>query len=668
MASDPGCPGTHNGVSLDPDVEKMKHLNELNAIIDWDNPNPNFLSNPRGLPPLELPVSPEILSPDQVRKRARKFTAQIFGNKERLQAILQRHKPRINTRWCKFGKSRREEILRSAWPKISTFHRPDYWKFQNEAPHNLVSGTAFRDAYMWPWINLEDLSARNVFPLFLHTRGHNDPDRFALADWDSIQFGSNVSAIMPCFLARHTMMFANRKTPEDYGEIFVWDDKDVQEASRWTKAGRIKDWPNKDNPHGWFLCGKGLLPGPGLLVLEIQEGILHFLLQVCKHILQDIPDDKLTSNMYSIQPLMTLPMETVDGFASFAVMAAEAPYRLPANMDLPRLESLVAARKSAAEDHIWALREDPGYFADTILEYKEHRVELLEDTYGQQHPLLAANEKDKFWAQTICTVVREAYCSLEMWAQLHFQVNGLRRLQIKHAKNIHIDKELPEEYLEALLAFLFYLEEVDVIPKVRLQRCAPASPPLRPYFNRRPRQDSNESAWEAVRKLRINRKGEPYEALKLLPKEARRVVDLLQLLWESRLEFHIMGLQFVIDTLERQIEKHEEAKQMISPYVSAQISDLAVLGEATRQVLLYQPWAQTFVHCQASRPEEDKIKFNYQNKAYKLVDSVSYMLNWSEFVKFVKPDKKRFCYPIDKRRTKENVEAMLSAECNLDKF
>jgi hypothetical protein len=86
----------------------------------------------------------------------------------------------------------------------------------------------------------------------------------------------------------------------------------------------------------------------------------------------------LTCNSFPVLPEPQLkPESEISGFESLGMMAVEAPYRVPAQLDLCRIESLLAARASAAEDHLWALREDPDYFAKTLFEVKEHRQEML---------------------------------------------------------------------------------------------------------------------------------------------------------------------------------------------------------------------------------------------------------------------------------------------------
>ena len=55
-------------------------------------------------------------------------------------------------------------------------------------------------------------------------------------------------------------------------------------------------------------------------------------------------------------------------------------------MDFVRLKSLLTAKRAAAEDHIWTLREDPGYFRDVVLDYSEHQSDRLLSEDGRPHP------------------------------------------------------------------------------------------------------------------------------------------------------------------------------------------------------------------------------------------------------------------------------------------
>ena len=71
-----------------------------------------------------------------------------------------------------------------------------------------------------------------------------------------------------------------------------------------------------------------------------------------------------------------------------------SPYRVPTQIDFKRLKSVIDAKLSDAEDDIRSLREDPGYFADFVQDWSDHRQETLLDTDGSRHPVL---DKPLFW-------------------------------------------------------------------------------------------------------------------------------------------------------------------------------------------------------------------------------------------------------------------------------
>ncbi|KAF5614861.1 hypothetical protein F25303_13982 [Fusarium sp. NRRL 25303] len=72
-------------------------------------------------------------------------------------------------------------------------------------------------------------------------------------------------------------------------------------------------------------------------------------------------------DVYPVQPEPELPSTTqTEGLqTSLLEITFEAPYRVPTRLNFANLEKLFAARV-AAEDHVWAMREDPNYFAEQI--------------------------------------------------------------------------------------------------------------------------------------------------------------------------------------------------------------------------------------------------------------------------------------------------------------
>jgi hypothetical protein len=588
-------------------------------------------------PGISVPL-PGRIYPDEIQKEARQRSDRIFDDWKLLRAILDRHEPTIYKRWSKKTRNQRTEVLLAAWPKMAATHRPDFVALGMEDEDQRESGrTKLRDSYMWPYINLEDLTKPKILPLFLQARARNTPDVFAMTDTDAARLGYVTKAITQGFLSfDHTMMFTNRTTPATYGELIPWDE-------------------NKD-ALGWLKSGRGVVAGEGLMILEIQEGIYRFLADCCKRIMHDVLAENLTSDRYPIQPPVSLPKDTADGFASLAVMAAEAPYRAPSSMDLQRLKSLIEAKKSAAEDHIWALREDPGYFRDTLLENKEHRQETLKDTKGGDHPVFADGTEEILWRRVLNEVVTGAHVALERWSELLKQVQDLRRLQVKHEKKISLENGLPEEYLNALLKFHYFLDLCTAEPKRQLHLCAMASPPLRYLYARLPPVPRTTTKIDTIQKPNVK-----------LDKTETELVWLLRTLWENRQNLFYCGLTNIMDELERLQQSQLKARAMISPYIAEVISNLAVLSEALRQLNMFQPWARTFPNLLDERKDAIHKHWVEWTGRCDLTQGALAGSNQMKIVQLGTPEGRKFYYPVDKRRTKENVEAMRAAEHNLDK-
>ncbi|RSL64592.1 hypothetical protein CEP53_003994 [Fusarium sp. AF-6] len=325
---------------------------------------------------------------------------------------------------------------------------------------------------MWPYINQEDLYQPKVMPLLLNSRGHHPPPTFAATDNDSVHLGLVSRALVPVFLNQHVMVLHGATTAEGYGKLVAWDDH--------------------PDAFEWMYMRKQFLSGEGLLILEVQARLMEFLVDCCHEILHEIPPADLISDAYPVQPEPPLKTDNdASGIASLAVMAAEAPYRLPEWLNLERVESLLEAKKSAAEDHVWALREDPAYFAHEFLEVKDHRQGMLKDTQGRSHPVTNKLREHLLWARVTGTMLTDAYISLETFTELHRQAQHVRDLQKKYKAEISPKKDLPEEYMVALLRFRYFLEKTAKSPLERLKMVVVSSPPMQKFFVREPPTDPN---------------------------------------------------------------------------------------------------------------------------------------------------------------------------------
>jgi hypothetical protein len=149
-------------------------------------------------------------------------------------------------------------------------------------------------------------------------------------------------------MGKHTMLLIGQQTAEAYGRLYSRD-----------------EYPEA---YEWFISEVGLQPGHGLLVLEIQSRILYFLVYCCRQLLHDLPSKSLTGEDIPVQPEPAFLFNDELRYPSLPALASEAPYRVPAHLDFTRLQSLINTKLAEVEDHIWALQEDPGYFAEAMLD------------------------------------------------------------------------------------------------------------------------------------------------------------------------------------------------------------------------------------------------------------------------------------------------------------
>lgn len=203
--------------------------------------------------------------------------------------------------------------------------------------------TEFREAFLWPSMNVEDLATGKTMLLLLNSRGRHSPNMFAKADFEATRVGLVSQAILPTFINMHTMLL-DGEAIETYGRIVSFDE-------------------NEDEMLRMF-SGLGYHPGEGLWILEIQQKILNFLVKCCHAVLHDFTPSSLIA---SDTPIKVEPSPIIDSleYPTLASMAAQAPYRLPALLDFTHLRAFAAAKLSNAEDHVRGLREDVSNFLGT---------------------------------------------------------------------------------------------------------------------------------------------------------------------------------------------------------------------------------------------------------------------------------------------------------------
>ncbi|KAI1199819.1 hypothetical protein F5X97DRAFT_295493 [Nemania serpens] len=598
---------------------------EVPDDIDWvSNSDPFGIFSSRGMAPPEMP------SPGEVRREVKDRSANIFAHYEKLKSILERHEATIQKRWEKKTRTQRLSVLLQAWPDMPLTHRPDFAAFRKHAGNMNSVARKHRSSFIWPMINQEDLGEPKTLTLLLNSRGRNLPHIFAASDGDGMHLGKVTMAIVPIFLNEHVMVLNGVTRPEDYGGLLAWEEH--------------------EEAFDWMHTRKQFLPGEGLLILEFQERLLEFLVDCCKAILHDIPLDQMTTNKFAVQPEPPLK-ESLDatGFATLNIMAKEAPYRPPAKLDLQKIESLLFARTARAEDHIWSLREDPSYFAETILDMKEH---LLSVHFTAKFPV-----DDVMFARVISSVLVESFSQLESFTELRHQATQLRELSRKYAPELSPQKDLPEGYLAALLRFRHYLNHVMKGVLNQLKMSAAVSPPLRAYFIRNDPRSARSSTIKFL----------PTSAMKK-DKVAQHLIWLLQTLWEDGNDLFLCRITTVIDELDRLLKAEPRALELVSPYIAMLIGELSITGECLRQLEIFQPWANGFEGALVDREEGIKKEFKDHTKVWARALDAFKEQNVIAIQQLGDPSGGKFQYPVGKRQNKENIETLRRSEANLDAF
>lgn len=578
---------------------------------------PDFFSS------LGLPIPP-FISEEEVRRQARKWSKDILADHHTLREILQRHEETIRKRWVRKTKGQRKTILLKAWPNMSVSHRPDYDAFRKETDQSRAEGTKFRDAYLWPSIDLEDLTQNRSFLLLVNSRGRHSPQVFAHADAEMGHMGHVSRAILPAFLNMYTM-YLDDSSVENYGRLVSWDDDDEAMQAVMSRLA--------------------YQPGEGLLILEVQQRILSFLIECCHTILHDIDSKSILNDLYSVKPEPPSIVDPAD-YSSLAALAAEAPYRVPAQIDFYRLRNILFAKRSEAEDHIWALREDPGYFADSLKEWGEHHQLMVPNLDGTLSPEL---RKPSFWDEIIRGVVIDAYGAQAVWDILCNNLLELASLQEKYRKEILPGKKLPDEYLRSLLTFRYALDQLAKGPIQTLKTGLPASPPFRNQFIRQPSQ-TNPMKANLVSRPGVGGKDPLFW--------------IFMTLWDDQKLF-LCGLPDLMDELERLVQADPIQKNRLTAWVSNVIADLGVVARARHEVDIYFPWAAGFDYYYAQHSDAIEGAFNEQLKS---LSKIPENFRGTVLAKFGDPSDGKFNYPSDKKRTQKTTNDMRKAEGNLDAF
>lgn len=154
---------------------------------------------------------------------------------------------------------------------------------------------------------------------FINSRALNSPYAFVLADLEAARLGMLDWRVPElAFLEGHTLIL-DGDTVDTYGRL-------------------VASKPDKCSPFQ-------LSPSRGLRALELQKGVYQFLVKCCELILHgclgretlfesEIPPNVLAELLITSN---SAPPKFAGILPSLDIIAAEAPYRLPSNLDLKHL-------------------------------------------------------------------------------------------------------------------------------------------------------------------------------------------------------------------------------------------------------------------------------------------------------------------------------------------
>ena len=381
-------------------------------------------------------------------------------------------------------------------------------------------------------------------------------------------------------------------------------------------------------------------------ILLIQQRILSFLLACATEILHDKTEVELLHSPVLDIPRSIQTFETTQSQqTSFTSVLNMAPYRGWSSLDFPKLRGYVESTLNKHKAHIWALREDPGYFTDTIREYAEHcPINIPSDCNCQ---LTRWKEHPEFVKGLILGMLREAYSMVHNWTYLKERLDVFDRLlgegatKQQQAQVIVEFREMAHLIISSLLN--------------KLEDSYRAAPGCRFLFTRA----CEEFTYHRV--PGITWKKEEYllsmERLQSIRDENSR--DGLR--WTT-----LWMLPWRLEVLDQIIQENQTARRMVTGRILDLLTDLSIVTECRRQASLWgkSPDVQTgeVDACGCNFVVEDPDGINF----FEWKDALEQ--DFTLPLATLLPLKDKLSYPEHKKRTRNTTAILCNSERNLDLF
>ncbi|CAA9958131.1 hypothetical protein PTMSG1_01704 [Pyrenophora teres f. maculata] len=539
------------------------------------------------------PITPILM--EKIKQHAALASQSIFDHYATLNGTVSCHEALIRRRWLRKSPSQRRHVLLGAWPEIVVEHNID--NYHQSKMFEAIRGTGPNpgDHYgmVFPFINQEDLTKPKSLLIYINARGRNAPWNFILSELDFSVQGMVHSHDKK--LAAMTISFSRELDPLTYGKVDEQSDIKANGDSADVIRCRLLY---------------------GLQLLFVQERILAFLVSCCMSILHDLSMYALlVSPIQAEPPFSELSYQGNIGHISFSEAVIVAPYRNRGIIEMVRLRDYIGAAYNDANDHLWALREDPAYFSETVMDISDHRVEHYKDVENRMDPSI---DTPAHLSSVLGQLIVESYTRIYLWHELDSRIavldSNYRESQTNKAK---LQAVLTRE--EMLWSLLFE----DLV--------------------------NNRSFIQIPRLLHA-----AMDQCDCLAQQDKFARDLLT----SRISSIITELSVISECL-FQIELWMSTPEIAMLYekeADANCSPVPYRSEETRCELIRI--AEVAVH-----PANEQFNSFIQWVSVMKATTVPH-----EVVHLVNPIRGRLRYPIDKTRNAGNVKIMRDSESNVDMF
>ncbi|KAF2163238.1 hypothetical protein M409DRAFT_26282 [Zasmidium cellare ATCC 36951] len=574
------------------------------SLVQFLEQNLTTIIEPPALNDLKLRCK---CTPDEVRQIIRSRIFSIVGSWTALREVVQCYEGHIRKRWSKMTVAKRKKMLSENLPSLPEKHRPVNDIALGILAREEMTTRCFRSVF-WPMSNLEDLSRPKNLLLLLNARARNEPHVFAHADLISVRYPPETVLMGPSWLEDVKVLLSANEFPARYGILCIEE---------------LKDFPR---PHEWAECYDG---AEGLFILELQHQIGQDLLCLTDALLRNSPPDSSSDTQASALNSELAPLQPdVDRLTSASMLqakVADQPYRCPEVTDF-----------------------DPGYFAAQLQSRFDHREEHVQDRQGRNYE----DKKDKMrpivWAAVVAEMVEGPIKELTHYDHLLNLINQLQDLHQNVDPHAPPSTEANRTYIETLKHFEDRLVDLYTHLAPHLAHLFMASPPGR---GQTLRQDNG----KLIPKISGDLQGSVIEV--------RSLIRGTMQMEDTTIDTRSMDC---LDDLERLLQSDHSTKALLTPLVAEVIGKVCVVQEAFRQLQADLPWYRAMAYVETDQPAPVKLFGGEDFDSYSSTLEVSMMT--IGLYKMVLPDTSNFTYPIAERYSDETIEALETAEINLDKF